>query len=119
LKTPDSFEIVRIKEPMNIAGAAVSGFPRLELRDLNLACDLDFPSPKFVDAPENIPTMPAPGDQYNIGPFKILSPEIYLIRDCTVWSKYGLVFVENYLIRESMFGFPAHLMPEIKSSGEK
>ncbi len=53
------------------------------------------------------------------GPFALPIPTVYFIKDCIIWSKYGLVTVGNYLLKETTFVFPKHLVPEVQFAGEQ
>jgi len=52
------------------------------------------------------------------GPFALPVPRIYFVRDCVIWTKYGLVTVGNYMLKDTTFTFPKHLVPEVRFEGE-
>jgi hypothetical protein len=52
------------------------------------------------------------------GPLALQAPEIYFIKDCIIWSQYGLVTVGDHLLKETLFSFPRHLVPEVTLFGE-
>jgi hypothetical protein len=53
------------------------------------------------------------------GRLDLPTPTIFFIRDCVIWTKYGLVTVGNYMLKESTFIFPKHLVPEVSFEGEQ
>jgi len=53
------------------------------------------------------------------GLFALPTPRIYFIRDCVIWTKYGLVTVGDYMLKETTFIFPKHLVPEVAFEGEQ
>lgn len=53
------------------------------------------------------------------GPLALPAPVIFFIKDCVIWTKYGLVTVGNYMLKESTYIFPKHLVPEVQFDGEQ
>lgn len=53
------------------------------------------------------------------GPLALPVPTIYFIKDCVIWTKYGLVTVGNHMLKETTFIFPTHLVPEVTFEGEQ
>jgi hypothetical protein len=53
------------------------------------------------------------------GPLVVPVPEIYFVKDCIIWSKYGIVTVGNYLLKETLFSVPLDLVPELRLIGKQ
>ena len=113
------FEIINLEE---LAARSRNGEYHdgtVEMQDIYPEYEMILPLPAYGDSPEAFENASGAQDKCNTGPLRIVAPKIFKIKDCTVWSKYGIVFVGKYLIRESMFHFPTHLMSEILFEGEK
>jgi len=86
--------------------------------DLGPATSLTIPAHRYGDRTAHLEARSNGNDHCEDGPLKLLPAKAYLIENCVIWSKYGLVFVGDHLIKESLFHFPKHLMPDISFEGE-
>lgn len=114
---PRVFEIVGYNTLLAKFQAGTAGIAGVEITELAPEGTVTIPQPAYGDSPEAFQDFPTAADRCAAGPLRLVSPLGLAIKDCIVWSKYGLIFVGDYLLRESLFAFPKHLMPEISFEG--
>ncbi|SHE46778.1 glycosyltransferase 61 family protein [Acidocella aminolytica] len=116
---PKRFKIVSFLELHQKFKEGEKGIPGIEMEELAQESELMIPEPTYGESPEVFQNQFNPQDQCQSGILKLVAPLGFAIKDCTVWSKYGVILTGDYLIRESLFQFPRHLMPEISFEGEE
>ena len=112
-----TFEIIRIRNLMERFDNSETHRGRIRFKTHNLDQLIKFPAPDFGNSINDLTEQPLAGGISDAGQMLMLSPETFLVQNCTVWSKFGVITVDDYLIRESLFSFPHHMMPELKLSG--
>jgi len=115
------YEIISVRDLWMDNHVTSAGMPSVTLHQMCpdgeqiLVPDLAYGS-HIEESAEDIASLGA--DTCVPGPLALQAPETYFIKDCIIWSHYGLVTVGNYLLRETLFSFPRHLVPEVTFFGE-
>jgi acetyltransferase-like isoleucine patch superfamily enzyme len=112
------FKIVSLSELNQKFKEGDKGVSGIEMEALAPASEIMIPAPPYGDSPEAFQNQLNPEDQCQVGPLKLIEPLGFAIKDCIVWSKYGVILAGDYLIRDSLFHFPRHLMPQISFEGD-
>lgn len=113
------FKIVSLLELHQKFKDGAKDIPGIEMQEIAPECEIVISTPTYGDSPEAFQNQLHPQDQCVPGPLKFLAPLGFAVKDCTIWSKYGVILTGDYLIRESLFHFPRHLMPKISFEGDK
>jgi hypothetical protein len=61
-----------------------------------------MPEVNYGDKIDNFLNSIQSNNRYNQTAIELLPPMLYTLDDCTVWSTYGLVFIDNFLVGESL-----------------
>jgi hypothetical protein len=116
-----SYEIIHVHDLWLLNHAGADGEPLVRVQQM-------CPDGGHIDVPDlsygcgaeetDLDLAGAGPDTCIPGPFALPVPRVYFIRDCVIWTKYGLVTVGKYLLKETTFTFPKHLVPEVRFEGE-
>ncbi len=117
-----TYEIINVNELWLANHSCADGEPLIKVQQM---CEdgghIDIPELSYgCNAAESDSYIEGPGQDTCVpGPYALPAPTIYFIKDCIIWSKYGLVTVGKYMLKETTFIFPNHLIPEVNFEGEQ
>jgi hypothetical protein len=102
-----------------ISGQLMSRTGSAEYEDIGDSLHIELPFAGFGSLPDDIHNDPTSIDEFDGTAYRVHNPQVFLVRDCTVRTQYGLVTLDDFLIKESKFYFPMSRFSNIVFEGER